>query len=788
MIITEIQIDSFGGLCGKHLFLKEGINIIYGNNESGKSTVSDFIRFIFYGVTNRTEAEHYPSLSTGKASGYITISLSENEIAEKNTKTSLLPSSVRIEREYIRKVTDKVRILNAESGTEILRGIIPGEYFFGISADIFSSTAYVSQIGGRSVSGRDLGDAVENILFSADETIDTAKAIDRLDSARAKLMHKNSKGGIIPDLRGQKEALISRVESAKEAHKKLSSAESELESCEKKLEENILKLSEAEKRVEYYEASIELISASKAQQIKEKRETLLREKKLIRRNASYEGFLPNDAYIERLQEIDGLLKEKNKKEDTGNINVKEPDEELARLRSKIEKAGGIHEIELRAEDSLTKRKAYAFLSFILIAVFTASVCIGLYLLIGNEKKGIIPVIIGLTALAGAVITIISRRQSITEYYEILNLAGALDIEDLYRILDEIDQIPNPEISETSNQNSAESYREKENSRAELEAELSELLAYWNMESVEQAVSSYSRFNIRLGEIESEIAHQTELIETADTGADEKRRQQLRKTVAENSYLINSAKEMYNSDNSGNSDNSEISLSPESRKKLAAGLEGARREYNFIKGANEALLKKKHKIELSAVELKAKTEPIAPLCEQLGSVEKRLYEYEHMHAALVLATDRLRMASNALHGRIAPALTRRVSEIVGNLTEHKYTNVGIGNDFSMNFSKNTDENNSGIHTLETSFMSGGTKDTAYIALRIALTEILCKSCPPPIVLDESFCHIDSERLSKMLSFLSEEAENHNLQSIILSSHRREAKIMDSMNYSFNLSEL
>ena len=86
------------------------------------------------------------------------------------------------------------------------------------------------------------------------------------------------------------------------------------------------------------------------------------------------------------------------------------------------------------------------------------------------------------------------------------------------------------------------------------------------------------------------------------------------------------------------------------------------------------------------------------------------------------------------------------------------------------------------------MSGGTKDIAYIALRTALTEILCKNCLPPLVLDESFCHIDSERLSKVLAFLLSEAENYNLQSIILSSHRREAKIMESMNYSFNLSEL
>lgn len=70
-----------------------------------------------------------------------------------------------------------------------------------------------------------------------------------------------------------------------------------------------------------------------------------------------------------------------------------------------------------------KEKRTLSLSFILMAVFTASVCIGLYLLLGSEKKGIIPIIIGLTALAGAVITIISRRQSITEYYEILNLTG-----------------------------------------------------------------------------------------------------------------------------------------------------------------------------------------------------------------------------------------------------------------------------------------------------------------------------------------------------------------------------
>ncbi|MGN1082941.1 MAG: ATP-binding protein, partial [Candidatus Avispirillum sp.] len=51
MYIKKIHIDSFGPLRDKELELCDGLNIIEGENESGKSTVAMFIKFMLYGLS-----------------------------------------------------------------------------------------------------------------------------------------------------------------------------------------------------------------------------------------------------------------------------------------------------------------------------------------------------------------------------------------------------------------------------------------------------------------------------------------------------------------------------------------------------------------------------------------------------------------------------------------------------------------------------------------------------------------------------------------------------------------
>lgn len=49
MHIKDIYIDRFGKLKNQSFRFDEGINIIYGNNEAGKSTLENFMLSIFYG-------------------------------------------------------------------------------------------------------------------------------------------------------------------------------------------------------------------------------------------------------------------------------------------------------------------------------------------------------------------------------------------------------------------------------------------------------------------------------------------------------------------------------------------------------------------------------------------------------------------------------------------------------------------------------------------------------------------------------------------------------------------
>lgn len=51
MQIKELQINNFGKLKNKKIELKNGINVISGKNESGKSTLLKFITSMLYGIS-----------------------------------------------------------------------------------------------------------------------------------------------------------------------------------------------------------------------------------------------------------------------------------------------------------------------------------------------------------------------------------------------------------------------------------------------------------------------------------------------------------------------------------------------------------------------------------------------------------------------------------------------------------------------------------------------------------------------------------------------------------------
>lgn len=59
MQIQNLKINQFGKLQNKEIELKEHINLIYGKNESGKSTLLKFILGMFYGLSKNKNGKAY---------------------------------------------------------------------------------------------------------------------------------------------------------------------------------------------------------------------------------------------------------------------------------------------------------------------------------------------------------------------------------------------------------------------------------------------------------------------------------------------------------------------------------------------------------------------------------------------------------------------------------------------------------------------------------------------------------------------------------------------------------
>lgn len=85
MKIKNIKVNAYGNIENKDINLEEGINIIHGANESGKSTLLNYIISIFYGISRNkggkalSDYEKYKPWNSNEFSGRISYKLENGE-------------------------------------------------------------------------------------------------------------------------------------------------------------------------------------------------------------------------------------------------------------------------------------------------------------------------------------------------------------------------------------------------------------------------------------------------------------------------------------------------------------------------------------------------------------------------------------------------------------------------------------------------------------------------------------------------------------------------------------
>lgn len=188
MIIKEIQLTNFGKFNHKNVSLEPGLNIIYGENEAGKTTLHTFIRGMLFGIEKQR----------GKASGRDAYSKYEPWENPSNYQGIMRiendGTNYRIERNFNREHR-LFRVINEDEGIELTEEQIE-ELFAGLDESCYYNTISISQLG--SVTDKELEVILKNYAANLGATksmeIDIKEAFSDLDIQKKKIITENKIG------------------------------------------------------------------------------------------------------------------------------------------------------------------------------------------------------------------------------------------------------------------------------------------------------------------------------------------------------------------------------------------------------------------------------------------------------------------------------------------------------------------------------------------------------------------------------------------------------------------
>ena len=181
MKLLKLHIENFGKLSNQDIDFVDGINQIYKENGWGKSTLTFFIKAMFYGMSAKTRGEDYKSERTrfmpwqgGIYGGYIIYQIDGKEY--KVTRTfAKTPEGDTFE------LLDKSTNLIEKNEMKPL-----GEHIFGVGVETFTMTVFFSQLDFKS----SLNDSISSSLVGLDKY---QNDLDKVDKA-IKILKENKSG------------------------------------------------------------------------------------------------------------------------------------------------------------------------------------------------------------------------------------------------------------------------------------------------------------------------------------------------------------------------------------------------------------------------------------------------------------------------------------------------------------------------------------------------------------------------------------------------------------------
>lgn len=739
MRIEKIYIESFMGKKDLMLTLDAGVNILEGDNESGKTTVADFIRFMLYGASSKgiggmlSERQRFLGFGETAFGGYM-------ELAARDTR-------YRVDRRITAASNgfrESLQISDLSTKTQVFKGENAGDALLGVPETVFSRTAYITQAGGAYAGGEELSAAIENLLFSADETVSTEKAQKKLDALRVSLLHKNGKGGQLFDLAVEREELSARLEKALAENSEIIAKEGSLSDTLRRIEGNKTEYSRMKKLCELYDSYVAHTRFEKLDAEEARLAALARAETALL--ARFDGFSPNGEYLGRLRQT---------AEDVAAEEVRLTAAEQSLAAATAARRAAEEQPKENGDDALADAVKRA--STVSRTVRTLNIA-GIFLAaFGAVTAGaiclwrmdvLLYVAAGSAALVGMLLLVIGgiSRGRIGTLLRSFGVSSAAELDERLRTA---------EADRAATELACVHARERETSAAALRSEaeqkladrkraLAEILSYLGGGETETVVSLAETY-IRDAE---QLRRERQEAETAKRCLCEETRAYDRAAVEETLAPIGDLLVFETVD-----------------------IADYRRRRDFCENALDALEIKKSDLEKSLAALHATAEKPALLHAALDALDKKYTAAKAKYDAAELALRALGQASEGLRTRVSPHLADYAGKLLSAVTDGSIGELGVDSALTLTYMTA-----GGARSAD--YLSKGTKEAAYFALRLALIDLLYKEEKPPLLFDESFAYADDCRTARMLRLLAALA-GEGVQSLVFACHSREGDIAEAL---------
>ncbi len=716
--IEKIEIVSFGKLKNAVLNASKGINILSAPNESGKTTLAAFIKFVFYGFAGtRTK-----SLQENERKLYTPW---DNSVSEGSIFIKADNKAYKIHRLCGTSGKETCEITELSSGNTVFSGKVPGEVFFGVGEAVFARSLFFKQLTLPQSEDGIVAERLRNIAISADEEVGTQKAIKRLNDCKNELKGKMG-NGLIPTAERERDSLEEALAASESMRRDSNEIRENIKLRTKKMEEVAEKLASLEaesENIDKYEAYLRLKNLKKLSQ-----EEKLAQNEYNEASAKLKQH-PDSNIFGSLTAKNGELVAQQRNYEMLSRDLESSKNALIEVKSESADSLALQEAKT-AYSALTKKtKLFFGLAFVITAI-------GVGLLFLDKILGISCLALGICGVVFPVVFSFKKNG-------ILKEAGFENISDLEKALDDFKALEfrAQEIQNriAQQEKSLDLCKEKlENLKSQLNAEIekySDIQEGDNREKIEYILSASSE----ISEKKAIWQAKKSALENALSGIDPQ-------------ALAEKAKGAYPPERDKNNVEKELRFYGTQYKSLAD-----------LNGQNE--------LEYTALE--ARSGDPAVLTGKLESINARISQLNLKYKAYETAIRLINESADYMKSMVMPTLSRKADEYFCVSTGGKYSSLELDTKLSMSFGED--------FRRSCDYLSAGTRDSAYLSLRLALADVLFEGCGVPMLLDDAFVRMDNERLDYMSKALSKAAEKH--QVFIFTHGEREAESLDKQGIEY-----